>query len=397
MADRNTGIRASQIKNLTLLPEDLKSTNSLGAGLDNYLPSYDHATGQFTWVAQGGGAGQLSDLSDVGDTTPTDKNVLVADGDSWESRALVEADISDLGTYLENLIEDTTPQLGGDLDMNGFSIGGNSEADLDDAVAKKHTQNSDTDLDATFEATFVKKADNVNVLADISSAGADIEDAVTKKHTHSNQAQLDLVSDGDHDAISSGNPHSVTKSNVSLGSVENYGIASQAEAEAGSSNVKYMTPLRVSQAIDALAGGGGAWELVESKNLSGAGGLGTPVTFSSLDGDTDRMYMLVWSGTQNYVTTPPYFGIYLNGVFQSYIMNFDHSQDVDSMAIIYFSVGGGDNKNPWKGEVWMSGASANKSGSTFANYATATNITSIGVYGYQATWTGRLNLYKLKW
>ena len=41
---------------------------------------------------------QLSDMSDVGGTTPTDKYVLVADGDSWESRALVEADISDLGT-----------------------------------------------------------------------------------------------------------------------------------------------------------------------------------------------------------------------------------------------------------------------------------------------------------
>ena len=45
----------------------------------------------------GGGAEQLSDLTDVGDTTPTDKNVLVADGDSWESRALVVADISDAG------------------------------------------------------------------------------------------------------------------------------------------------------------------------------------------------------------------------------------------------------------------------------------------------------------
>ena len=40
--------------------------------------------------------GELSDLTDVGVTTPTNKQVLVADGDSWESRALVEADISDL-------------------------------------------------------------------------------------------------------------------------------------------------------------------------------------------------------------------------------------------------------------------------------------------------------------
>ena len=52
--------------------------------------------GAWTDIGTGGGATQLSELSDVGVTTPTDKNVLVADGDSWESRALVEADISDL-------------------------------------------------------------------------------------------------------------------------------------------------------------------------------------------------------------------------------------------------------------------------------------------------------------
>ena len=36
---------------------------------------------------------QLSDMSDVGSTAPTDTYVLVADGDSWESRALVDGDI----------------------------------------------------------------------------------------------------------------------------------------------------------------------------------------------------------------------------------------------------------------------------------------------------------------
>jgi len=45
----------------------------------------------------------------------------------------------------------------------------------------------------------------------------------------------------------------VTKSQVGLGNVENYAIATQAEAEAGTVNNKYMTPLRTKQAIDALA------------------------------------------------------------------------------------------------------------------------------------------------
>ena len=49
----------------------------------------------------------------------------------------------------------------------------------------------------------------------------DTTDAVNNEHTHANSAQLALVSDGDHDAITSGNPHSVSKSDVGLGSVPN--------------------------------------------------------------------------------------------------------------------------------------------------------------------------------
>jgi len=56
-----------------------------------------------------------------------------------------------------------------------------------------HTQNTDTDLDATFEATFVKKTDTVNVLSDITSLGANIEDAVTKKHTQNTDTDLDAT------------------------------------------------------------------------------------------------------------------------------------------------------------------------------------------------------------
>ena len=50
------------------------------------------------------------------------------------------------------------------------------------------------------------------------------------------------------------NPHQVTKAQVGLGSVQNYGLATQAEAEAGSSNTKYMTPLRTRDAIAAIVG-----------------------------------------------------------------------------------------------------------------------------------------------
>jgi len=46
------------------------------------------------------------------------------------------------------------------------------------------------------------------------------------------------------------NPHEVTKTQLGLGSVANYGIASSYVAEQGTSNTYYMTPLRVKEAID---------------------------------------------------------------------------------------------------------------------------------------------------
>lgn len=48
------------------------------------------------------------------------------------------------------------------------------------------------------------------------------------------------------------NPHGTTAAQVGLGNVQNYGIASQTEAEAGAIDTKYMTPLRAKQAIAAL-------------------------------------------------------------------------------------------------------------------------------------------------
>jgi hypothetical protein len=49
------------------------------------------------------------------------------------------------------------------------------------------------------------------------------------------------------------NPHQVTAAQVGLGSVKNYGIAATSDAQAGSSDVLYMTPLKVKQAITQFA------------------------------------------------------------------------------------------------------------------------------------------------
>lgn len=70
---------------------------------------------QFSEFGGGGGASQLLDLSDVNTSTPTNRNVLVADGVDFESRALVEADISDLGSYVTASSSDTFTNKSGNI------------------------------------------------------------------------------------------------------------------------------------------------------------------------------------------------------------------------------------------------------------------------------------------
>ena len=73
-------------------------------------------------TASGGGASELIDLTDVSSVAYTNRYVLVANGTDFAARALVEADISDLGAYISNVVEDTTPQLGGNLDVQANEI-----------------------------------------------------------------------------------------------------------------------------------------------------------------------------------------------------------------------------------------------------------------------------------
>ena len=66
------------------------------------------------YTGAGSGVSELSDLSDVATSTPTNGFALVADGTDFHARALVEADISDLGTYLTTA---STPTLSGSWDF----------------------------------------------------------------------------------------------------------------------------------------------------------------------------------------------------------------------------------------------------------------------------------------
>jgi len=78
-----------------------------------------------------------------------------------------------------------------------------------------------TDSTAYFyhlDATSGQEESSPDIIAPDSNPGTKrwILDEVYNEHTHANKTELDKVTDGDHDVISSGNPHSVTPTELSL-------------------------------------------------------------------------------------------------------------------------------------------------------------------------------------
>jgi hypothetical protein len=83
-----------------------------------------------------------------------------------------------------------------------------------------------------------------------------INKTITGSFTGNLTGNADTVTNGIYSTESYSNPSwivSLDKSKVGLGSVEDYGVASQVEAEAGTATDKYMTPERTKQAILQLA------------------------------------------------------------------------------------------------------------------------------------------------
>jgi len=97
-------------------------TNKVQAGL---VPESDTSTdsgkvlqSDGTWTENiGAGAGELSELSDVNTSTPTNRNVLIADGVDWESRRFVAADVAFAAT--DRFLARTTTGAGDGEELTG--------------------------------------------------------------------------------------------------------------------------------------------------------------------------------------------------------------------------------------------------------------------------------------
>lgn len=112
------------------------------------------------------------------------------------------------------------------------------------------------------------------------------------------------------------NPHNVTKAQIGLGAVQNYSVADSVEAVDGAINNRYMTPLRVREAIDAVAGQGLQSHVTDTTNphqvTKTQVGLGNlPNALSSARNLNDANVLLTAKAMRDHVVSADHDGAYV--------------------------------------------------------------------------------------
>lgn len=201
------------------------------AGLENYVHP---TTAGNKHIPTGGATGDVLGYASSG--TATWKKLVASDIPS-----LTLSKISDAGTSASR---DTGTSAG-----NVPLI--NAQGKLDDAVIPKIAI-TDTFV-VTSEAQMLSLTVEVGDVAIRNDISTTFILRQSPGNVLANWERLSSPSAGVESVAGKTGVVTLVKGDVGLGSVENYGIATQAEAQAGTASNKYVTPQRVKQAIDHIA------------------------------------------------------------------------------------------------------------------------------------------------
>ena len=156
----------------TYTPPDLNSFATLSgfsvttdAAQSGGSLSYNNSDGTFTFrPANLSGYSQLTDFSVTTDGTPAGGGSLTYNNSSGEF-TFVPADVSGGGGG-GNVVDDTNPQLGGDLDLNNYNLTGNGNINITgDATFSGGTVSADTFTSSATGAPVLTSASTITLTA----------------------------------------------------------------------------------------------------------------------------------------------------------------------------------------------------------------------------------------
>lgn len=161
---------------------------------------------------------------------------------------------------VDNFATATNAQAQAGTATNLFMTPANTKALIDSAVGSQftaHINNTNNPHSVTKAQVLLGNVENYGIASTAQAqAGTDNATYMTPLRTKeaiTSQAVTPLTNSINGHINNTNNPHGTTAAQVNLGNVLNYGIASQGDAEGGSANTVYMTPLRTAQLVQARA------------------------------------------------------------------------------------------------------------------------------------------------
>ena len=117
------------VDSISVSSSDLEDLNNviISSITDNEVLAYDNGSGK--WINQTAAEAGLAEAvhnhaaSDINSDTFDDARIAESNVTQHQAAlTITESQISDLGSYIENVVDDTSPSLGGDLDASGNYI-----------------------------------------------------------------------------------------------------------------------------------------------------------------------------------------------------------------------------------------------------------------------------------
>lgn len=141
--------------------------------LENDIIKWDGVNWVNAFNSGGGGASELDELSDVEIGSLVDKQSLMYNSglDVWQNRLLVKADISDFGTYLENINNESIDDL---ADVNIVAPSNGQVLKYNAGVWSNHT---DSGVSAAEDVTFDNTTSGL-VATDVQSAIDELDSSI---------------------------------------------------------------------------------------------------------------------------------------------------------------------------------------------------------------------------